>query len=236
MQQADTTILLVDESRFFLTIEKQFLRNVPVTVLEAQTAAQAFTLSRKTPPHLIYLSYDLPDQRGDECCRQLKSDPQLRKIPIVMICDDRQGEQAELSRQAGCDAVLTKPLDRHRFLEIGRSFLAGIRERRRTCLIRVQAHAGDREFDGNALDISTGGLFLETAEVLTTGTELLLNIHLTRTQENGPWIQCSGIVAWINTIENPMKPNHPVGYGIRLTDVPLQHLGVMNGFIRSMEK
>ncbi len=122
MEESQAKILLVDESRFFLTIEKQFLRNIPVTLLEAQSAAQTIAFCQAEKPQLIYLAQEITGMPGTQCCLQIKSDPALRHIPIVMICEPGEEKDCLL---AGCDAVLLKPLDRHRFLEIGRSFLAG---------------------------------------------------------------------------------------------------------------
>lgn len=234
MSQSISTILLVEESRFFLTIEKQFLRNVPAEILEATTAAEALSLCRDRAPHLIYMAHELTGECGASCCRTLKADEKLRNIPVVLIYDNDRPEHETVCRNAGCDALLIKPLDRHRFLEIGRSFLAGIRERRRSCRIEIHATAEARRIEGQGLDISSGGIFLETAETLHVGTVLQLELHLTRTREHGPRIRCVGIVAWINTRENPMKPNHPVGYGIKFTDVPVQSLGILNGFLKTL--
>jgi len=236
VQQLNPTILLVEESRFFLTIEKQFLRNVPANLLEAQNAAQALATCRAEMPQLVYMSLDLAGEDGAACCRAIKSDNRLRNIPIILIHDSQRAEDAEVCRRAGCDAVLTKPLDRHHFLEIGRSFLAGIRERRCSCLIDVLAIGDGQQYHGKGLDISSGGFFFDTAEELQVGAVLQLELHLARPGEHGPRIRCTGTVAWINTRENPMKPNHPFGYGIKFTDIPIQYLGVLNGFLKALGK
>jgi len=230
------TILLVDDSRFFLTIEKQFLRNTPATVLEAQNAEQLFELCRREKPDLIYLASDLPGTSGIECCRRLKSDPGSAAIPVILVCDEDRPEQLDACRQAGCEGVLIKPLDRRRFLELGRSFLAGIRESRRLYLFRVRYRAGEQRFAGKGLDISSGGLFLESPEPLPAGTLLQLDIQLSRPDQAGPWISCSGLVAWVNTRENPLKPNHPVGVGVKFTQVPEKSAAVLNGFLHSMDE
>jgi len=230
------TILLVDDSRFFLTIEKQFLRYTPATVLEAQNAAQLFELCRRQKPDLIYLASDLPGTSGIDCCRRLKSDPDSATIPVILICEEDRPEQFEACRQAGCEGVLSKPLDRRRFLELGRSFLAGIRESRRLCLFRVRYRIGEQRFTGKGLDISSGGLFLESPDPLAAGTPLQLEIQLSRPEQAGPWITCGGLVAWINTRENPLKPNHPVGVGIKFTQMPETSAAVLNGFLHSMDE
>ena len=132
------------------------------------------------------VAYDLPDLDGAECCRRLKADPDLKTIPIVLVCNEHVTEHQERSRAAGSDAILTKPLDRTRFLEIDRSFLAGVREPRRHCLIRVRILLEDRVSAAKGLDISTGGLFVESGETLTPGTVVQLELPLCRPGEQGP--------------------------------------------------
>ena len=234
--QAKSTILLVDESRFFLTIENQFLRRAPVDIVEAGSAREAVEACRNETPHLVYMAFNLPDQNGAECCQRIKNDSELSGIPIVLICNENEESQINASRRAGCDAVLTKPLDRHRFLEIGRSFLAGVREPRHPCLITVHACCGDKEFSSNGLDISSGGVFLECKEPLELGASLELELHLSRPGEPGPRIKSSGRVAWLNDRDEPTKPHHPVGVGVKFVGIPSQSASVLNGFLRTMEK
>ena len=232
MEQNQAKILLVDESRFFLTIEKQFLCNIPVTLLETQSAAQTMTFCRTEKPQLIYLAQEITGMPGTQCCLQIKADPALRHIPIIMICEPGEENDCHL---AGCDAVLLKPLDRHRFLEVGRSFLAGIRERRRSCIVSATVKSDSVDFSARGLDISSGGIFLDTAIKPPIGTTVHLNIHLARPHETGPHIDCQGVVAWHNTKENPQKPNHPVGLGIKFHALPVQSAAVLNGFLHTFD-
>lgn len=228
----EAKILLVDESRFFLTIEKQFLRNIPVTILEAQSAVQAMALCRAEKPQLIFLAQEITGMPGSQCCLQIKADPTLRQIPIIMICEPGEENVCHL---AGCNAVLLKPLDRHRFLEVGRSFLAGIRERRRSCIVSATVKSEVINFAARGLDISSGGIFLDTTANPPIGTAVHLDIHLARPHETGPHINCSGVVAWHNTRDNPQKPNHPVGLGIKFHALSTQTTAVLNGFLRSFD-
>jgi len=235
MTQETTTILLADDSRFFLTIEKQFLAKTPATIIEAKSAAEALVLCRERRPSLIYLSADLPDG-GTACCRQIKDDPKLRSIPVILVFSEPSAACSEEVKGTGCDAVLTKPLDRHQFLEIGRSFLAGIRERRRPCLITLRAKSQQEAFTGRGLDLSSGGVFFQANREIPIGTELQLELHLAHGDATGPWANCTGIVVWRNTAEQPRRPNHPPGYGIKFTDLPMQALGILHGFLRSLDR
>jgi CheY-like chemotaxis protein len=230
-----TRILLVESSLFFLTMEKQFLSRMPVTVMEANSAEQALECCCNTPPNLIYLSSDLKDQSGAECCRQIKSTETLKSIPIIMICTDDESDSSSLIRRSSCDAVLCKPLDKIRFIEIGRSFLAGFREHRRPCLITVHIRNNISLVAAKALDISSGGLFLKSPEKLPVGTLLSLEMNLARPGEVGPLITCTGRVSWHNTAECPFKPYHPVGFGLKFIDLPDSIRNVLNGFLRALD-
>jgi CheY-like chemotaxis protein len=230
-----TPILLVESSLFFRTMEKQFLNRMPIITWEANTAAQALELCRKSPPGLIYLSTDLDDLSGADCCRQIKADAKLKSIPVIMICNEGEADPADLIRHSGCDAVLSKPLDKMRFLEIGRSFLAGFREFRRPCLITVRIHNSTLLLAAKAIDISSGGLFLKTPELLPVGTHLDLEINLSRSGEVGPMLKCTGRVAWHNSAERPTKPHHPVGFGLKFIDVSDSDQKKLTGFLQALD-
>lgn len=228
------TILLVDSSKFFLTMERQFLSKTPASVVEAQTVEQALSLCRLQKPDLIYLDFALPGTNGPDFCRQLKADPGLNPVPIILLYDEAHPEQLDLSQQAGCDGVLTKPLDRRRFLELGRSLLAGIREPRRSCRLPVRFRRGKRLCTGEGLDISSGGLFLKCPETLEPGEALKVEIQLSLPGEEGPWIFVSGNVIWVNTPDGPLKSNHPEGYGVKFTVMSTQASAVLNGYLKKL--
>lgn len=233
---ASSSILLVDESKIFLTIERQFLRTALATLHEARSTTEALAICREKRPHLVYVSYELPGQNGAELCRLLKQDPQLRRIPVVVICEESRPDQVAICQQAGCDGVLIKPLDRMRFLEVGRSFLVGIRELRRSCLMTVRYQGKSGNSTARGLDISSGGLFIDNGEHPPIGEMVQLQIQLCRPGGDGPWIEATGAVAWINERGNPTKPSHPQGFGVRFTDMTVQASGALSDYLAAMER
>ncbi len=82
------------------------LRGEVVASVEAALGA-----IRRTPPLGVVLDLRLPDQRGEEVLRALKSDPATRRIPIIVVTvEDDEGR----SRTLGADDHITKPIDRER--------------------------------------------------------------------------------------------------------------------------
>jgi len=210
-------ILLVDSSKFFRTIEKQFLAKTPAEVIEAGSGEEGLRLCRDEKPDLVYLSYELSDMEGTEFCRKMKSDFSNKNIPLVMVCDESKSEQLDAARKAGSNGVLTKPIDRHKFLEIGRHYLPTIREPRRTCLFPIQFTMDGEELTGKCLDVSGGGLFIDFPDKFNVGKVFAMEFVLPG--QNSQQVKCKGTVAWHNERPNPTKPNYPLGFGVRFIEI-----------------
>jgi len=212
------SVLLVDDSTFFIALEKQFLKKLPVAIHEARSAQEALSLCREQQHNLVYMAFDLEGAAGADCCRQIKADPALRDIPVIMLYDAERPEQLAACRRAGCNATLTKPIDRHEFVEAGRKFLPGIRERRQPCLLQLSFQRGGQTCSGKCLDLSTGGLFVESSEEPAPGESLRLEFQLPGQPPVS--VACSGSVSWLNSRGDGLKPNYPVGFGVKFTEMP----------------
>ena len=212
------SILLADDSRFFRDIESQFLQKTPTEILEADDCDTALAMVRNERPDLVYLSFSLPPTGGLGCCQRIKKDPELRTIPVVIVCDPDAPEQPELAREKGCDACLSKPLDKHSFLQLVRQFLPGVREYRQPTFFCVTIFSGGEEFAGKCLDLSGGGMFVESQADFPLGTEIELSFNLP--DGSGAQLSCSAVISWVNRKPNPLKPHYPHGLGIRFAKLP----------------
>lgn len=68
------------------------------------------------PPDLLLLDIWMSGEDGREICRYLRSQPQTKDLPIVMISASR--DIGESARKAGADAFLPKPFDIDRLLQV----------------------------------------------------------------------------------------------------------------------
>jgi len=223
-------ILLLDSSKFFRTIEKQFLSKTPAEILESGSGEEGLTLCKEQKPDLLFLSHDLTDMTGLEFCRKLKVDFGMRKLPVVMVCDENAKDQIDASRKAGADGIITKPIDRHKFMETGRHFLPTIREPRRTCLFPVECEIDGENYVGKCLDISSGGLFVDSPERFGIGKTFDLSFILPG--QGSQKIKCRGVIAWYNERPNPTKPNYPLGFGVRFVDVSQVAISAIEAFTK----
>lgn len=213
-------ILLVDDSPFFLSLERQFLRHTPAALYEAKTADEALALARRFRPSLVFMDLDMPQVDGLICCRQFHDDRELHGIPVVLIGDRAHPEQQAAAQAAGCAGYLAKPLDRRQFLEIGHRLLVGIerREPRRGCQIPVSFQWHGVERHGVCIDISSGGMFLKVEPAAVKGELLPLRLRLPDAEKTA--VSLTGRVAWANVPGAPIKPDFPSGYGLEFIDIP----------------
>jgi CheY-like chemotaxis protein len=61
-------------------------------------------------PGLILLDLNMPKQDGRDCLKQIKSDDNLRDIPIVVLSTSRQEEDIARSYQLGVNSFISKPV------------------------------------------------------------------------------------------------------------------------------
>ena len=86
------TILAVNDSPDFLNLLGVVLRDEEVRVITAENGAAALELLKTTRPDLIISDVVMPGINGIELCRQLKTNPATRNIPVLLVtalrCDE----------------------------------------------------------------------------------------------------------------------------------------------------
>jgi uncharacterized protein (TIGR02266 family) len=226
-------ILLVDDVKLFLELEKTFFSRENFSVIAARDGREAVDLARLEKPQLIYMDLYMPGLNGDEACREIKADPLIRHIPVIMVTQAGREADLERCRQAGSDEIILKPINRHQFMETARRFLdIAARD-----ALRVEVHlavryglGGDRLLDNFSINISTGGLFIETDQPRPEGSPLHLEFQL---PDRSELIRCRARVAWVNSAAAPKNPQLPAGMGIQFIDLSLADMQAVREFIRS---
>jgi CheY-like chemotaxis protein len=71
-------------------------------------------------PGLILLDLNLPRRNGQEVLAEIKQDPELRQIPVVVLTTSKADEDILRSYNLHANAYVTKPVDFDRFVEVVR--------------------------------------------------------------------------------------------------------------------
>lgn len=227
-------ILLVDDVRLFLEIEKSFFRHEDVEIFTANGGLEALVQARSVRPDLIILDLHMPDVDGDECCRQIKADPDLLDIPVLLVTASDHPEALERCQRSGAEAVITKPLTRENFLQTGRRFLAGHPVASPRVPARIPVRYGidaENALRHHSFNIGRGGLFLETPIALPRETVVTLELEL---PDNGAPIACNGRIAWVNAAGQKVNPDLPPGLGIQFLDLATTEVARLQGYLRTL--
>jgi len=67
--------------------------------------------------YLVLLDIRMPKVDGIEVLRRLKADPELRKLPVIMLTTTDDVREVERCHQLGCSVYIQKPVDYDRFAE-----------------------------------------------------------------------------------------------------------------------
>lgn len=68
-------------------------------------------------PAVMFLDLKMPKVDGLEVLRQIKSDPERRMVPIVMLTSSREEQDLVKSYELGVNAYVVKPVDFQQFVE-----------------------------------------------------------------------------------------------------------------------
>jgi CheY-like chemotaxis protein len=73
---------------------------------------------RADRPDLIFLDLNLPRKSGHEVLAEIKKDPQLRSIPVIVLTTSSAPPDIAKSYDLGASCFITKPFDLDRLLAI----------------------------------------------------------------------------------------------------------------------
>jgi CheY-like chemotaxis protein len=123
-------ILLVEDSPDDACLTIETLRDGKVRnhVNHVEDGVEALRFLRQEGPHsgsprpdLILLDLNLPKRNGRDVLQEIKQDPNLKRIPVVIMTaeDDREQLREVYDRHANC--LVNKPVDLEEFINVVRS-------------------------------------------------------------------------------------------------------------------
>jgi two-component system, response regulator len=121
MENSIIEILLIDDDPddaelTIHTLKRNHIVN-HLFYLDDGEKALEFLYSDSTPtPRLILLDLRMPRVDGIQILRKLKSDPDKKKIPVIVLISSREGKNYLESHQIKADAYIVKPVDFKKFL------------------------------------------------------------------------------------------------------------------------
>ena len=110
------TILVVEDSPTQMQAVKTALLNNGFRVLAATNGEDGVEMARNEKPELVVLDVILPGRNGFQICRDLKTSPDTKSMPIIMLTTKDQPSDRFWGMRQGADAYLLKPCNQDELL------------------------------------------------------------------------------------------------------------------------
>jgi chemotaxis family two-component system response regulator Rcp1 len=120
-------ILLVEDNAGDVRLTREALREAHVrnNLSVAKDGAEALAMLRHEPqygeaprPDLVLLDLNLPRLDGRQVLAEIKMDPGLRRIPVVVLTTSKAEEDVLRSYDLHANSYITKPVDFDQFIRV----------------------------------------------------------------------------------------------------------------------
>ncbi|OJI07835.1 hypothetical protein BK004_00090 [bacterium CG10_46_32] len=101
-------VLLAEDDQFLRRMYATKLSQANVSAVLAEDGKQALDCARKQTPALIVLDILMPKMDGFEVLEELKKDPVLKDVPVVLLTNLSEAEDISRAKKLGAAEYLIK--------------------------------------------------------------------------------------------------------------------------------
>ena len=118
-------ILIADPNKAAHKAFEEVFRGTGYNVTFSENGEDALLKMKMMKPALVIADVTMSDKSGKELCQMLKGDPDLSKVPFVLLGGPFDEDLEEERNQVKADGAITKPLKREPILSLVDGLLAG---------------------------------------------------------------------------------------------------------------
>ncbi len=103
-------VMIIEDNQLNQKIADMIVKQLGHDTIQVFEGKRAVEITRQEKPDLIILDIKLPDGSGIDICKEIKANPELKHIPVIVVTalssdDDKKNIVAE----SGCDNYIAKP-------------------------------------------------------------------------------------------------------------------------------
>ncbi len=196
-----------------------------ITVYPARTSEDILTLHRQQRADLIIADLVLPVMGGVALTTKVRGDASLRAVSIIMAYDGQEASRA-LCRDAGINAVISKPVDATVLFSRVSELIVVPQRKDMRVLLRVSVddrQGGSGPVFAASENISMSGMLLETNHAYRPGDRLQCSFHIGHSE-----VKVEGRV-----VRSVRGASGRYRCGIQFTSLDTKTLIVIEQFVRS---
>jgi DNA-binding response OmpR family regulator len=106
-------VIVDDETHIRILLEETLeeLEDEGIEIYLASNGEQALEVIRRQQPKLVFLDVMMPILNGYDVCEQVRADPALNGMQIIMLTAKGQDQDRQRGMAAGANDYITKPFD-----------------------------------------------------------------------------------------------------------------------------
>jgi CheY-like chemotaxis protein len=113
-----TPALVAEDDPTHRFVISSLLRRLDIETQLAVDGRRAVEMAAALRPRIVFMDYNMPEMDGAEATRRIKAAPETAEITVVVVTADATERTRSLCMDAGCDAIVVKPLTMERIKEI----------------------------------------------------------------------------------------------------------------------
>ena len=94
----DNSVLIVNDAPEQLGLMERLLVKAGYSVFTAEDGVQGLNLAKKNKPDLVISDVSMPHMNGLEFCERLRSDSELKSVPILLVSALQKGTESIVAR------------------------------------------------------------------------------------------------------------------------------------------
>ncbi len=103
-------VLIVEDNELNMKLFEDLLGAHGYDTIKTRDGGQVLDIAREQKPDLIIMDIQLPEVSGLEVTQWLKSDNELKAIPVIAVTAFAMKGDEEKIRQGGCEDYVSKPI------------------------------------------------------------------------------------------------------------------------------
>lgn len=139
-------LLVIDDSKVMLSMVGNALENQGFRVSTSMRGDQGLRLAKTIKPALVITDCEMPGMNGRELARELRSIPEFKHLPIVMLTAREEKAEKAKARKAGVTEFVTKPFTGDKMLALVERLIVEARmQREREAMMSYMSDAAVKQ-------------------------------------------------------------------------------------------
>ncbi len=220
-------VLIVESVRSILERQVGLLERDIFQILTATSGREALEVHKNEKADIIIMDLHMPGLGGDEVCRTIRKDPELRNVSIILVTLLNDADEIRRCSEAGANDFVKKPIDKHELAEkIAKLLGIPVRQSIRILVkVKIGGRLGDEFFLANTVDVSTTGLLFECNRVLSVGEGIEVSFFIPGASE------FNRVAARAEIMRIAPSRTDMMRYGVKFTDFKEGSPDSIEGFI-----